>query len=112
MVAKHLVCPRLVPISRNSGNGSVAVRRRYPIRYNRPMVRYPSFVAWCILVGTASPVLLAGLATASQDATHFYIENDVLKIGVLRSTGSLDGIIHKQSGVNLQSNNTNNQQAI
>jgi uncharacterized protein (TIGR03437 family) len=56
--------------------------------------------------------LLAGLATASQDATHFYIENDVLKIAVLRTTGSLDGIIHKQSGVNLQSNNTNNQQAI
>ncbi len=52
--------------------------------------------------------LLAGLATANQDGTHFYLENDVLKIAVLRSTGSLDGIIHKQSGVNLQSNNVNN----
>lgn len=50
----------------------------------------------------------AGLATAYQDDTHFYIENDVLKIAVLRSTGSLDGIIHKQSGVNLQSRNVNN----
>jgi hypothetical protein len=69
---------------------------------------------WAIVSGllvSASP-LLAGLATAYQDATHLYLENDVLKIAVLRSTGSLDGIIHKQSGVNLQSNNTNNQQAI
>lgn len=48
------------------------------------------------------------MATAYQDDTHFYIENDALKIAVLRSTGSLDGIIHKQSGVNLQSRNVNN----
>src|SRR5450759_2864384 len=51
---------------------------------------------------TASP-LSAALATAYQDATHLSLENDVLKIAVLRTTGSLDGIIHKQSGVNLQS---------
>ena len=48
----------------------------------------------------ASP-LMASMATAYQDATHFYLENDVLKIAVLRSTGNLDGMIHKQSGVNL-----------
>src|SRR4051812_23212168 len=56
--------------------------------------------------------LSAGLATAYQDATHLYLENDVLKIAVLRTTGNLDGIIHKQSGVNLQTNNVNNRQAI
>jgi uncharacterized protein (TIGR03437 family) len=71
---------------------------------------FPCSILSCLLF-SASP-LLAGLATASQDATHLYLENDVLKIAVLRSTGSLDGIIHKQSGVNLQSNNVNNQQAI
>ena len=59
------------------------------------------------LLLSATP-LWAGLATANQDDTHFYLENDVLKIAVLRSTGSLDGIIHKRSGVNLQSNNVNN----
>src|SRR5690348_8900997 len=69
------------------------------------------FVRFCwrlsgILV--ASTPIWAGLATAYQDDTHFYIENDVLKIAVLRSTGSLDGIIHKRSGVNLQSRNVNN----
>jgi uncharacterized protein (TIGR03437 family) len=47
------------------------------------------------------------LATAYQDDTHFYVENDVLKIAVLRTTGNLDGIIHKQSGVNLQSRTAN-----
>jgi hypothetical protein len=56
--------------------------------------------------------LSAGLATAYQDATHLYLENDVLKIAVLRNWGSLDGIIHKQSGVNLQSRNVNNYQGI
>src|ERR1035441_10316939 len=69
---------------------------------------------WAIVSGllvSASP-LLAGLATAYQDATHLYLENDVLKIAVLRTTGSLDGIIHKQSGVNLQSRNVNNYQGI
>ena len=55
---------------------------------------------------TSTPIW-AGLATAYQDDTHFYIENDVLKIAVLRSTGNLDGIIHKQSGVNLQSRTMN-----
>src|ERR1700736_4870839 len=71
-------------------------------------------VSWSIVSGllvSASPIM-AGLATASQDATHLYLENDVLKIAVLRTTGSLDGIIHKQSGVNLQTKNVNNQQAI
>ncbi len=71
-------------------------------------------VSWSIAAGLfacASP-LSAGLATAYQDATHLYLENDVLKIAVLRTTGSLDGIVHKQSGVNLQSNNINNNQAI
>jgi uncharacterized protein (TIGR03437 family) len=58
------------------------------------------------------PPLSAGLATAYQDATHLYLENDVLKIAVLRTSGSLDGIIHKQSGVNLQSKNVNNYQGI
>ena len=56
------------------------------------------------LLVLASP-LFAGLATASQDDAHFYLENDVPEIAVLRSTGNLDGIIHKQSGVNLQSKN-------
>jgi uncharacterized protein (TIGR03437 family) len=66
-------------------------------------------VSWSILSGLlvlANP-LMAGLATAYQDATHLYLENDVLKIAVLRSTGGLDGIVHKQTGVNLQSNNVN-----
>jgi uncharacterized protein (TIGR03437 family) len=55
---------------------------------------------------TSTPIW-AGLASAYQDDTHFYIENDVLKIAVLRTTGNLDGIIHKQSGVNLQSRTLN-----
>jgi len=55
---------------------------------------------------TSTPIW-AGLATAYQDDTHFYVENDVLKIAVLRTTGNLDGIIHKQSGVNLQSRTVN-----
>jgi uncharacterized protein (TIGR03437 family) len=67
---------------------------------------FPSSLV-AVLLMSATP-LLAGLATANQDDTHFYLENDVLKIAVLRSTGSLDGIIHKQSSVNLQSNNVNN----
>jgi hypothetical protein len=40
------------------------------------------------------------------------VENDVLRIGVLRTTGNLDGIVHKQSGVNLQSNTLNAYPAI
>jgi hypothetical protein len=70
--------------------------------------------AWSLvpaLLISATP-LSAGLATAYQDATHLYLENDVLKIAVLRTTGCLDGIIHKQSGVNLQSKNVNNYPAI
>jgi len=55
---------------------------------------------------TSTPIW-AGLATAYQDDTHFFIENDVLKIAFLRTTGNLDGIIHKQSGVNLQSRTAN-----
>jgi uncharacterized protein (TIGR03437 family) len=47
------------------------------------------------------------LATAYQDDTHFYVENDWLKIAFLRTTGNLDGIVHKQSGVNLQSRTMN-----
>lgn len=50
---------------------------------------------------------MAGLATAYQDDTHFYVENDLLQIAVLRSTGNLDGIVHKQSGINLQTVTTN-----
>jgi hypothetical protein len=74
-------------------------------------VRLVSRSIVCGFLVSVNP-LLAGLATAYQDATHLYLENDILKIAVLRTTGSLDGIIHKQSGVNLQSNNINNQQAI
>lgn len=72
------------------------------------------FVSWSIVSGLlvlANP-LMAGLATAYQDATHLYLENDVLKIAVLRSTGGLDGIVHKQSGVNLQTNNVNSYHGI
>jgi len=69
-----------------------------------------AFAAACI--GAGPPAAFAGVATASQDATHLYLENDVLKIAVLRSNGSIDGIIHKQSGVNLQPNNANAWQGI
>jgi hypothetical protein len=47
----------------------------------------------------------ASSASGDADSDHFYLENDYLKIGVLRSDGCLDGIVHKQSGVNLQANN-------
>jgi hypothetical protein len=67
--------------------------------------------SWAAVFLLLSTPLMAGLATAYQDDTHFYLENDVLKIAVLRSTGNLDGIIHKQSGVNLQSNTTNDYSA-
>jgi hypothetical protein len=60
-----------------------------------------------LLIFVTSTPLWAGLATAYQDGAHFYIENDALKIAVLRDTGTLDGIIHKQSGVNLQSRTLN-----
>lgn len=61
-----------------------------------------------VSLGLFAPMpLVAGFATAYQDDTHFYVENDVLKIAVLRTTGNLDGIIHKQSGVNLQSRTEN-----
>jgi hypothetical protein len=69
-----------------------------------------SLFASVVIVSTTP--LIAGLATAYQNDTHFYLENDVLKIAVLRSTGNLDGIIHKHSGVNLQSNNANAYQGI
>jgi uncharacterized protein (TIGR03437 family) len=68
-----------------------------------------SLVSACLVF--AAP-LTAGLATAYQDDTHFYLENDVLRIAVLKTTGSLDGIVHKQSGVDLQSMNVNNYQAM
>ena len=71
-------------------------------------------VPWAIVSGLivlANP-LFAGLATAYQDATHLYLENDVLKISVLRTTGGLDGIVHKQSEVNLQSETVSLHQAI
>ncbi len=65
--------------------------------------------SWSLVVAffASATSLCAGVATAYQDATHLYLENDVLKIALWRNTGGLDGIIHKQSGVNLQSNTTN-----
>lgn len=69
---------------------------------------------WTLLAAAlffATP-LLATVATAYSDGTHFYLENDVLEIAVLQTNGSLDGIIHKQSGVNLQSRNVGNYQGI
>lgn len=35
------------------------------------------------------------------------MENDGLKIALLRSSGNLDGVVHKQSGINLQSRTAN-----
>jgi uncharacterized protein (TIGR03437 family) len=66
------------------------------------------FSLWSMCLAPSYTQTTPGLATAYQDDTHYYIENDVLKIAVLRSTGNLDGIIHKESGVNLQTRNVNN----
>jgi hypothetical protein len=82
--------------------GRCEMRRSYALKGGTCM--YARFVFTFFLL---SAPLMAGLANAYQDDTHFYLENDVLKIAVLRSTGSLDGIIHKQSGVNLQSRTVN-----
>jgi hypothetical protein len=75
-------------------------------RHKKRRVGILRLAVWTMGLVSASP-LMAGMATAYQDATHLYLENDGLRIAVLRSTGNLDGIIHKQSGVNLQSNAAN-----